>query len=38
VIFLARHCDGLCGSGHVIELEWIDGHWRAAHSVGTWIS
>jgi hypothetical protein len=38
LIFTEHRCEGHCGLGEVIELEWAAGRWRAIRTALTWIS
>jgi hypothetical protein len=38
LVFTDHHCEGHCGLGEVIELEWAAGRWRSVRTAMTWIS
>jgi hypothetical protein len=38
LVFVDHHCEGHCGLGEVIELEWAGGRWRTIRTAMTWIS
>jgi hypothetical protein len=38
LVFSDHHCEGHCGLGEVIELEYAEGRWREARRALTWIA